>query len=71
MKDLLKTLLIGVLLFVLIVGIILLIGIGLEYVLSIIPCEILVYIETGLLLGIFTLIAYIALNGKDAKLLKR
>ncbi len=71
MRDLLQTLLIGVLLFILVVGIIILLGIGLEYVLTVIPCNVLVYIETGLLLGIFTLVAYLALNGKEKKLLKK
>lgn len=70
MRNLLTMLLIGILLFILVVGVIILIGLGLEYVLQYIPCDILVYIETGLLLGIFTLIAYIAVSGKDFKLLK-
>ena len=64
MKNLITTVLIGLLMFIIIVGIILLIGLGLAYILQYIPCEILVYIMTGLLLGIFMLIANVMLIQK-------
>ena len=57
MKGCLTTILMGILMFIFVIGIILLIAVGLLYVLQYIPCEILVYIETGVLLGIFMLIA--------------
>ena len=65
MKNLITTVLIGLLMFIIIVGIILLIAGGLYYVLQYIPCEILVYIMTGLLLGIFMLVASLFINTKE------
>ena len=65
MKNLITTVLIGLLMFIIIVGIILLIGLGLAYILQYIPCEILVYIMTGLLLGIFMLVASLFINTKE------
>jgi len=53
----LTTIIIGIVMFIFVIGIIILIGIGLQYVLTVIPCEILVYVETGVLLGVFMLIA--------------
>ena len=62
MKGCLTTILLGVLMFILVIGIILLIAVGLHYVLQYIPCDILVYVETGVLLGIFMLIAALFAN---------
>lgn len=70
-KGFLTTVLIGVLIFILVVGVILLIAWGLHYILEYLPCEILVYIETGLLLGIFMLVAMLMTNEKLRKLLKK
>ena len=64
MKNLITLVLAGVIMFVLIIGIVLLLAVGLQYVLQFIPCEALVYAETFLLLGIFMLIAYMAIQGK-------
>ena len=64
MKNLITLVLVGVIMFVLIIGIVLLLAVGLQYVLQFIPCEALVYAETFLLLGIFMLIAYMAIQGK-------
>ena len=58
------TIIIGILIFILVVGVILLIAWGLHYVLQFLPCEILVYIETGLLLGVFMLVAMLLTNEK-------
>jgi len=54
--DFLKKLLISVLLLLLMVVVIIAIALGLEWVLQIIPCDIMVYIETGLLLGLIMLL---------------
>ena len=64
MKNLITLVLAGVIMFVLIIGIVLLLAVGLQYVLQFIPCEALVYAETFLLLGVFMLIAYMAIQGK-------
>ena len=65
MRGCLTVILGGVLLFVFVIGIILLLAVGLSYVLDYIPCEILVYIETGVLLGIFMLLAYLLFANAD------
>lgn len=69
MKNLIGLVLLGTIMFVVVVGIVILLGVALEYVLQFIPCDIMVYVETGLLLGVFMLIAYMALKG-DVKLFK-
>ena len=53
MKELLTTLVLAILLLVIIVVVIILISYELYMVMEYIPCEILVYIETGMLLGLF------------------
>lgn len=63
MKNLIGLVLLGVIMFVVVVGIIILIGVALHYVLQFVPCEIMVYVETGILLGLFMLIAYMAISG--------
>lgn len=69
MRGCLTTILVGVLMFIFVVGIILLLGIALNYVLQFIPCEILVYIETGVLLGLFMLIATLLATPEATKVL--
>ena len=58
-KSCFGTILVGVLMFIFVIGIIILIAYGLSYVLEYIPCEVMVYIETGVLLGIFMLVGYL------------
>jgi len=58
-KSCFGTILVGVLMFIFVIGIIILLAYGLSYVLEYIPCEVLVYIETGVLLGIFMLVGYL------------
>ena len=66
MKSLIETVLIGVIMFIIVIGIIILLALGLTWVLQYIPCELLVYIETGVLIGLFMLIANMMLT-KDKK----
>ena len=62
MRGCLTTILLGVLMFILVISIILLLAYGLNYILDYIPCDILVYVETGVLLGIFMLVAALFAN---------
>ena len=64
MRNFLQIVFGGIVMFIIVVGVILLIALGLHYVLEYIPCEILVYIETGILLGIFMLVISLLLKGK-------
>ena len=66
MKDFLMVVLGGVLIFVIVIAIVLLIAYALGYILTIIPCTILVYAETFLLLGIFMLLALVFIKGFDS-----
>ena len=66
MKDFLMVVLGGVLIFVIVIAIVLLIAYALGYILTIIPCTVLVYAETFLLLGIFMLLALVFIKGFDS-----
>lgn len=56
MINLIKIFLLAIAMLVLFIGVFLLIGLGLNWVLQYLPCEFLLYIFTGLLLGIFMLL---------------
>lgn len=58
MKELLTSLLIAILIFIVIFVVIIGIGVALSYILTVIPCDILVYAETYFLLGLFMLLVY-------------
>lgn len=70
-KGCFTTIILGILIFIIVVGVIILIAWGLSYVLTIIPCEIMVYVETGLLLGIFMLVAMLLTNEKLLAVFKK
>lgn len=59
MKNFFIVLIFGVLIFVLLIAVALLIGFGLNYILEYIPCELLLYVETGLLFIVAVLIALV------------
>ena len=62
MRNLIETVIVGLLMFIVIIGIIFLIGYGLAYLLTIIDCTVYAYIVTGVLLGLFIIIANLILK---------
>ena len=60
--NIFKTIIIGSILIVLVAIVILLIVVGLQYLMQYIPCELLVYVTTVLLIFLLFVIAYLMAN---------
>lgn len=67
MKDFLKVLIVAILVFIVLVGVIILLGVALGYILTVIPCNVMVYVETGLLLGLIFILLNNALKAEQKK----
>ena len=57
MRNFFKIILTGIIIFVVIVLVMFLLGIGLYYLMQVVPCELIAYVETGFLFIIVLLIA--------------
>lgn len=68
MKNFFTVLLIGVLIFVVLILVMLLIGYGLQQITEVIPCNILLYVETGLLFIVAVLIALVVNKPSDGEI---
>lgn len=64
MLNFFKILLIAVILLVVVVGVMILLGWGLSLIIAAgVPCALMLYVTTGLLFGIFLLVAYLLSAG--------